>query len=329
MAINYKISAAALALMFATSVNAADFVWQVQSVLPETDTDYSVTLTHMKEAVEQASNGAIEMQIFPVGALVDPDIVVESVSSGAIDGGHIIAGMAANIAPSALGTEMPFGVVNAKQHHALHYGAGLIEIMRSEYAANDIQLAGIGTSGSLVFMSNKEIASSADLNGMKIFSIPNTIWLSEFGVSPTEVPGLDLYSALRLGAIDGITWTLGEIESTNLKEVVKFVMQPKLLTPGTHLIINKNRWDELPEQMRADVLMALEEAQLPSAQAYNDVDALAVAAAKDYGVKFVELDAASLTKLQAASQSFWDEVAGASPAAAKMVATYRSFLAQQ
>ena len=52
----------------------ADYKWQIQSVVPETDADWYVTLKRMKEVVEGATDGAVEMEIFPVGALVDPDL---------------------------------------------------------------------------------------------------------------------------------------------------------------------------------------------------------------------------------------------------------------
>ena len=82
-------------------------------------------------------------------------------------------------------------------------------------------------------MSNKPINEAEDFGGMKIWTIPNATWLASFGAAPTEVPGFDMYSAMRLGTIDGFTWTVGELEAGNLKEVVKDVLQPRLLTPGT------------------------------------------------------------------------------------------------
>ncbi|WP_164933081.1 TRAP transporter substrate-binding protein [Tropicibacter alexandrii] len=318
---------AAFALSAGTAL-AADYTWQVQSVVPETDADWYVTLTRMKEVVEEASGGAVEMQIFPVGALVGEDSVVEAVSSGAVDGAHIIAGFAANVAPSVLGTEMPFGVKNPEEHHALHYEAGLLDIMAAEYAASNIEVLGIGTSGQLVFMSSDPIETTEDLSGQKIWTIPNASWLAAFGAAPAEVPGFDMYSAMRLGTIDGFTWTLGELEAGNFKEAVKHVLQPALLVPGTHLIINQDRWNELPEEMRADIKAGLEAAHLDIAAEYAAVDAKAVEAAKEYGVQFTEVDPASLKAMQEAADSFWSEVESASPAAAEMVSAYRDFLAR-
>lgn len=306
---------------------AAQYKWQVQSVVPETDADWYVTLKRMKEVVEKASDGAVEMEIFPVGALVGPDSVVESVASGAVDGGHIIAGMGSTHAPSALGTEMPFGVTSTKQHHELHFDAGLIDIMRGEYEEANIVLAGIGTSGQVVFMSNKPINSTEDLQGMKIWAIPNALWLAQLGSAPTEVPGFDMYSAMRLGTIDGFTWTLGELEAGNFKEVVSSVMQPHLLIPGTHLIINKDRWSELPQDMQVNIQNALMDAHLEIAAEYSAVDEKAVAAAREYGVKFTDIDEPGVAMLKEEAAGFWTEIEGASPAAEKMIAAYRAYLA--
>lgn len=314
------------ALLFAGASHAADYTWQIQSVVPESDADWYVTLTRMKEVVETASEGTVELQIFPAGALVGEEAVVDAVSSGAVDGAHIIAGIAATQVPSALGTEMPFGVEDAQQHHDLHYKAGLLEIIGAEYATQNIELIGMGTSGDLVFMSTAPIRTAEDLSGRKVWTIPTALWLTAFGAVPTEVPGFDMYSAMRLGTIDGFTWTIGELEAGNFKEVVKNVMQPKLLTPGTHLIINQDRWNELPVELQATIKTALEDAHLEIAAEYQTVDEQAVAAAKEHGVEFIELEAESVAAMEEASRSFWSEVESASPAAAQMVQAYRDFL---
>ena len=219
-------------------------VWKFQSVVPETDCDWYVTLKRLKALIEEASEGQIEVKIFPAGVLCDPDSVVDAVTNGAIQGGHIIAGMAADRVPSCLGTEMPYGARDIYEHFEVHFLWGLIDIMREEYAQRNLHLLTVGTSGQVTFQSTVPVRKADDLKGKKIWAIPNAVWLSKLGASTVEVPGLDMYSALKLGTIDGFTWTVGELEYGNFKEVVKYVMQPRLLTPGTHIIVNKKAWEK-------------------------------------------------------------------------------------
>ncbi|WP_300457773.1 TRAP transporter substrate-binding protein DctP [Desulfobacula sp.] len=300
--------------------------WKIQSSFPESDCDWYVTLKRYKEIVESASNGLVAFEIFPAGTLVEPDSIVDAVANGAIQGGHIIGGTAADRAPSCLGSEMPFAARNMKEHYEVHFDWGLMDIMREEYEKRNLFLLTVGNSGQIAFESTFPVNTLDDLKGKKIWAIPNALWLTRFGASPVEVPGMDMYSALKLGTIDGFTWTIGELEFGNFKEVVTSVMQPRLLTPGTHLLLNLKAWKKLSPEIQQNILTAFKEKQLSISEEYASYDEKAVKASKAYGVKFIELPPAEVARLKQASQGFWKEVEGMSPAAAKMVKRYKEFL---
>ena len=59
---------------------------------------------------------------------------------------------------------------------------------------------------------------------------------------------------------------------------------------------------------------------------YKKFDEKALAAAGDYGVKFIELSPAELAGFKTTAQEFWKEVEGMSPSAKKMIQRYREFL---
>lgn len=327
--VRFIATAAFAAAMFwsaAVSAETVKFTWKIQSVFPEADGDWRVTLTGVKKLIEEASNGEVEVKIFPVGALVGPDSVVDAVANGAIEGGHIIAGMAADRVPSSLATEMPFGVRDLYQHYEFHFLWGVIDILREEYASQNMYLLTVGFSGQLIFNSSFPVNRIDDLNGKKIWAIPNAYWLTKFGAATVEVPGLDMYSAMRLGTIDGMTWTMSELEVGNMKEVVKHVMLPPLLTPGTHVIINKAAWAEIGTDLQRAIQDRIVANQIQLSKKYAENDQKAMVAAREYGVKFNELPAEDVARMKAAAKGFWDEVEGMSPYAAKMIKSYRAYM---
>jgi TRAP-type C4-dicarboxylate transport system substrate-binding protein len=307
------------------SADAATYTWRIQGVFPEADGDWQVTMKGVKRLIEEASNGEIEVKIFPVGTLVEPDSVIDAVANGAIEGGHIIAGMAADRVPSCLATEMPFGVRDLYEHYELHFVWGIIDIMREEYASQNMHLLTAGFSGRLVFESSFPVRGVGDLAGKKIWAIPNALWLTEFGASTVEVPGLDMYSAIKLGTIDGMTWTMSELEVSNLKEVVKHVMMPPLLTPGTHIVINKKAWDDIGPELQRAVQNHVVANQIDLSRQYAENDQKAMRAAQEYGVQFTTLPPEDVAKMKAASEGFWDEIAGLGPHAKQMVESYRAY----
>lgn len=300
--------------------------WKVSTFIPKSDCDWYVTLTRVKGLVEEASNGKIEMKIFPVGTLVDPDSLVEAVLSGALQGAQILPGMAAHRVPSALVTEMPYGAKDLYEHHEVHTKWGLFDIMQEEYAANNLHLLYFGTSGQIVFLSTFPVNKVSDLKGKKIWTIPNVNFLAKFGASVVELPGMDAYSAVKLGTLDGFSWTMGELEFGNFKEVVDYCMQPRLATPGTHIIVNKREWDKLGSDLQRKIQDHLLANRVDVAIEYETYDEKSIKASKEYGVQFIEMPAAEIDKLKAAAAEFWVEVEGLSPAAGKAIKKYKEFL---
>jgi TRAP-type C4-dicarboxylate transport system substrate-binding protein len=310
------------------SASAAEkkITWKFSTVVPETDADWYVTQTRIKELIEEGSGGQIEVKIFPGGVICDPDSVVDAVAQGAIQGGVIISSMAADRVPSVMGIEMPFGARDMYEHYELMFLWGLADIMREEFATRNIHYLAPCYVGGLIFYSNFPVKSVEDFKGKKIWSIPTTNFLMKFGAAAVDVPGVDMYTAMKLGTIEGFVWTTGELEVGNFKEVCKYVMQPRLITAGSSCLVNKAAWDKLGKQLQMRIHDHIFANQLSYWREYEEFNQKAIKAAKEYGVEFVELPAPEVNKLRAASRDFYDYVAGLSPHAGKMIKRYKEFL---
>lgn len=318
-----------LGLMATTAFGSSKktFKWKIQDIGGEADSSQYIIQKNIKEMVEEASEGQVQVEYFPVGTLCGPDSIVDAVAKGAIEGGGIIAGMAAHIVPSSLGSELPFGARDGYQHHEIHHLWGLLDIMREEYAKHNIYLLGVPYAGTLAFQSSFPVNTTGDFKGKKIWCTPNTIWLSKFGAAITEVPGFDMYMALKLGTLDGFTWTVAELEYFNFKEVVKYVMWPSLFTPSMHVILNMDDWNALGLKLQQRIQDHVDAHIFERiAGEFFNYDSKSLAEAEKYGVKFITLPPAEVAKLMAEANGFWDEVAGMSPYSAKMIETYRAWL---
>ena len=302
------------------------FTWRIACAFGEADCDWYVNLKGAEKLIEEGSGGRVQVEVYPAGVLCDPDAIVDSVAMGAIEGGHIISGMAADRAPSCLCSEMPFGARDKYEHYQSHYLWGLLDIMREEYATQNIHLLNVFYSGKLCFQSSFPINTVADFEGKKIWATPNTLWLTKFGASTVEVPGMDMYMAMKLGTIDGFTWTVGELEYYKYKEVVNYVMWPALLPPTTHLLLNLDAWNALGTDLQRQIQDHVNAHVFELAQEYESYDAKSLAAAEEYGVQFITLPPEEVAKVRAAARDFWDEVAGIGPYAAEVIELYRAYL---
>jgi len=302
------------------------FTWRLQSSFPETDNDLAINSKGIAKFIESASGGKVKVEIYPAGVLTAPEAIVESLSKGAIEVGQIIPGMAADKVPSALGSEMPFGVQNRDQALELFNKYGMANIMREEYAKYNIHLLTECHNGRLCLLSTFPVNTVADFNGRKLWAHPSAYWLSDFGAANVEVPGMDMYMALKLGTIDGTTWTLSELEASKLKEVVKYVMFPQIITPQTHVLISMNAWDAIGSQLQKSIQDYVDTHYSEIAIAYDAADDKGLASATAYGVETITLSETEIQKLMSGSRKFWDEVATLSPSSAKMVDLYKKYL---
>lgn len=313
----------------ATTASSAEktFKWRIQDIGGEADSSQWILLKGMKKMIEEASGGRVKVEYFPAGTLCDPDSIVDAVAKGAIEGGGIIAGMAAHRVPSSLGSEMPFGARDRFHLHEIHSLWGLTDIMREEYAKSNIYLLGEVYAGTIAFQSTSPINTMKDMKGKKIWCTPNTLWLANFGAAITEVPGFDMYTALKLGTIDGFTWTVLELEYFKFKEVVKYIMDPSFLVPAMHIIINMKDWNAIgPDlQRRIQDHVDANKFEVITKEAVK-YDEIALKKAAEYGVKTVTLPPADVEKMKAEVKGFWNEVAGMSPHAKKMVETYNAWM---
>ena len=133
---------------------------------------------------------------------------------------------------------------------------------------------------------------------------------------------------MKLGTIDGVTWTLCELETSKFKEVVKSVMLPYLLSPaGCEVLVNMNSWKALPNNLKQTVeSIAREYAPTTGADITNE-DGKAVAAAKAFGVKFVTISNADQKRLREAARSeSWRKLAEKSELSKKLVQRMEDYL---
>jgi len=303
------------------------FKWRIQDIGGEADGSQWILLKNLKKLIEEASEGQVQVEYFPAGTLCEPDSILDAVAKGAIEGGNIIAGMAAHRVPSSLGSEMPFGVRDRYQLHELHSVWGLDDIIREEYAKNNIYLLSTTYAGTIAFQSSFPVNTLNDFKGKKVWCTPNSLWLTNFGAASTDVPGFDMYMALKLGTIDGFVWTVLELEYFKFKEVVKYIMEPSLLVPAMHFIVNMKDWNALGPELQRKIQDHVD------AHKFNVItkeavkyDAIALEEAKKYGVKTITLSPSDVDKMKKEVKKYWDEVAGMSPHSAKMIEVYRSWM---
>jgi tripartite ATP-independent transporter DctP family solute receptor len=104
--------------------------------------------------------------------------------------------------------------------------------------------------------SSKPIATTEDLNGLKLRVPVSPLWIAMFralGASPTSINWSETYSALQTKLVDGQENSLSVISTAKLYEVQKYCSLTNHMWDGFWCLANKRAWQLLPDDLRVIV----------------------------------------------------------------------------
>lgn len=218
-----------------------------------------------KEIVEERTDGAVKVTIYPYGTLGTSDQVTELLAMGTVQ--------FAMASPGHLGTLMPeiqallihflLSDDEALNNRALN-DPELREFMNQFYAEKGFELLSIFSEGWMVWTTKKSIRTPEDFAGVKIRVMTSPLLLAAYdayGASPTPLPYGEVYSALQLNMIDGQVNPVFAIEEMSFYEVVDYMIFAKHAPFVTTAVSNKEFLEDLSKEHRSIVLDAIDELQ--------------------------------------------------------------------
>jgi tripartite ATP-independent transporter DctP family solute receptor len=259
--------AAALVAGFAAPALAADVTIRLGHLNPEDPLQsHSGTMTAVfKSLVETASNGAIEVKLFPNGQLGKDNEVIDQVSAGIIESTISSAGGVAQHYPLVGVFDIPFafpniGVASRVISKESAFGQKFIADMEAKTGLKSLGL--IDSGGFFAFTNSKRpITSVADMDGLRIrtMTLPtHEAIVSSLGGQPTPLPWAEVYTALQTGVADGQMNPVPVIAFAKFDEVQKYLsITNHIITPYVWFM-NREFYDSLSDEHRQIVNWASE-----------------------------------------------------------------------
>ena len=227
------------------------------------------------ERVAAMTGGRFKITARAAGELAPGLEVLNVVEQGAVPIGHTASYYYIGKSPvTAFGTALPFGFTDRQQNAWLYEGGGLDmlqEVYKEKFGV--IQFPAGNTGVQMGGWFNKEIASVADLQGLKM-RIPGLGGqvMNKLGVTVQVLPGGEIFQALQSGAIDAAEW-VGPYDDQKLgfHKVSKFYYYPGWWEPGPSLEIqiNLGEYNKLPEEYQAVLQSAAYEANVAMMARYD------------------------------------------------------------
>jgi TRAP-type transport system periplasmic protein len=252
--LKYVLPLAVAAVFVAIPAFSQEITLRLAHVLRDGDPAFVAAET-FKQEVETATDGAIEVKIFPAGQLGNNRKLFTQIQSGAVDITFTPYNLLSDIEPALNVTAAGYmfsdwnemkSVLEApelgqKWQDLLLENGGLRVLAPFYYGTRNLTTT------------DKEIHSPADLSGMKIRAVPNPMSLANvtgLGAAPTPVAWPETYQSLRQHTVDGQENPIPVLYAAKFYEVQKFLMRTDHQMSVLPILIREQSFSKLSQDQQ-------------------------------------------------------------------------------
>ncbi|MBO1004411.1 TRAP transporter substrate-binding protein [Pseudogracilibacillus auburnensis] len=221
----------------------------------EEDSALHEGLMKFKEVAEEKSDGRLQVEVFSNAELYSSEReAIEAVQAGNIEAASPATAPLANFAEEFMVLDLLFLFDDVDEANAALDGE-LGDKLNESLETVQLKGLGWGSAGMTQLTNNAQpIEGMEDFDGLKIRTMENNIHLdslSELGANPQPYAFGELYSALQQNIFDGMQTTGQLIESSKVFEVQKYMTIMDHSFTAEALIMNKDFYESLPEELQA------------------------------------------------------------------------------
>lgn len=281
----------------------------------------TVAVAKMAKDLKADSKGQIDIQVLPSGALVKGPNVFETVGNGSIDMGTTCSCYHGGILPvAATAFALPGDPRGVDQILDFIYQDEVLNFYRDAYKQVNVFYGAPLVMDGYTIVSKKPINTWEDLKKLKVRAsgtIAKTF--QKMGIPTVFIPFSEIYVALSRGTIDAeISGSHTESYLAKTFEVAKYQTVPDISgAQNCELIINQDRWNELPENLQVVFEQALKNCSTHVAALFAAENDVVRGKMEAEGAKYVELPQDVVEKWIATAVSMWDEDLAKDPLSAK------------
>jgi len=217
------------------------------------DEQTAISLKKVVEAINERSNGSLELQLFTNGILPIGKDGMEQVVQGSdwilVDGVNFLG----DYIPDYNAITGPFLYQTFDEYFAM-LETPLVQNLHKQAEEMGIKVLSIDwVFGFRSMMTKKPIVTPADMKGLNV-RVPTsqlyTYTIEAMGGNPVSMPYPDTYAALQQGVIDGVEGSIMTYYGTKQYENVKEYSLTNHLLGVSAVAISTKVWDNLTDEQR-------------------------------------------------------------------------------
>ena len=326
------IQAATLALMLSAGGAAAqDYSFKFQSSDPAGNPNFEFQ-KGWTELVAEKSGGKVQIELLPVGSVVEYNETLDAVAAGILDGQICDSSYWAGKDPAFGLISNPVGAwSDPEQMIDFVENGGGKELMQELLGAYGLHFIGVSTPGLEAFVSRVPLDGVDDLKGVKMRSPEGPIAnvFAAAGASPVNLPSAEVFTALDKGVVDAADYSVFSVnQAQGMNDIA-----PNPVYPGFHSLplvevsMNAAKWDALPDDIKAMLEETVKEFQQTQLQGNRDADLAAVELAKQNPkITVHDWSPEERAKFRALGVAEWEKISTQSPMSQKVFDTLTAYL---
>lgn len=241
---------------------AKKYVFKIGTVEP-VDSIQHETCVEFKEAVEEATDGNVVIELYPASQLGNARAQIEGTQMNTQQGVVLPNSNFVSFYSAASITDLPFLFPNREVCYKIMDGKVGEDYLKG-YEAAGFKVPALWESGFKQFTGNFPITQPSDYKGKKIRVMENPVLIAQYqalGATATPINFAETYNALQQGVVDGQENPMASIYDMKFHEVQSHVTISDHGWLPLVFALNKDAYDELPPEYQAAVTDAAKLAQ--------------------------------------------------------------------
>ncbi|MEW6138936.1 MAG: TRAP transporter substrate-binding protein [Thermodesulfobacteriota bacterium] len=215
---------------------------------PPAPTFPCVQMERWAKEVNARTNGKVEVKTFPGSTLLGPKNMFDGVVKGVADIGCLATAYQPGRFKLFEAMDLPLG---------FDRGAVASVVMWDLYAKykprsfDDVKVLTMFTCAPANIMSQKPVRSMEDLDGLKLRAAGTGVdIMKRLGAAPEGMPMSAVPEALQKGVVQGLVSSLEVMKDMKFAEYCKFATITDLWVVPFAVVMNKKKWESLPEDVK-------------------------------------------------------------------------------
>ncbi|WP_164667203.1 TRAP transporter substrate-binding protein [Virgibacillus doumboii] len=269
-------------------------------------------LERFKEIVEEKTDGAIQVKLYPSEQLGSDREMIQAVQNGNQEVTIPSTATVANFVPEFNVLNFPFLFPDKETADAVLDGETGEKLLKMLEAKGMVGL-GFWEEGFYNVTNNvRPIETVEDFEGIKLRTMENELLLdvySELGTNPTPMAFGEVYTALQQGTVDGQTNPLSQAYTSKFYEVQEYLSATHEYYGVWPFIINKDFFDSLTNEQQNIIREAEKEARKHQRELNRTQNEDFLKNLKEEGIKYNEVTPEAREEMRKKIQPLLDDAA--------------------